>query len=236
MNKHLQQYIKYCEEFYNNSFMILLDRDLIARFVGNEYLKVGNKTRESIIGKQVHQTAPVPPENIEPSFKAFNKAITENKIVPVLIANLLHKTTDMIQIFGAHIYPVTEPGTNFVIALRFEFYKVKLELFFQALINNVNKIKDNGLPHNDDFLTKREHQIAFLLFYCKDYVEIAQIISIFNNSVVTEKTVRNIVSRYLYPKFMVSNKENLIAKLQQCGYDSKMPNSLLTNRFIDLSS
>jgi|GEM_PF-6560577 len=47
MNKHLQQYIKYCEEFYNDSFIILLDRDLIARLVGKNtptnlklYLKI----------------------------------------------------------------------------------------------------------------------------------------------------------------------------------------------------
>lgn len=234
-NNYLEQYIRHCTQFHSDSFMILLDCNLIARFVGNKYLAVGNRTRESVIGKHIHQTAPVPPENIEPSLKAFDKAISENKIVSVLIANLLHKTNDNIQIFGAHIHPICEPDTSHVVGVRFEFYKVKLSVFFHALIKGVVKVIDNGLPHNDDFLTKREHQIAFLLFYCKDYAEIAQIISQFNNSKVTEKTVRNIVSQYIYPKFGVNNKDSLIIKLQEAGYENKIPNSLLTNRFIDLS-
>ncbi|WP_158649261.1 helix-turn-helix transcriptional regulator [Aquella oligotrophica] len=235
MNKHLEKYIRHCEDFYSDTFMIVLDRDLIARFAGNQYLKVGNKNLQSVVGKHIHATALIPDENIQPSLKAFNKAITEGITVPVLIANLLHKIEDKIQVLGACISPIMEPNTRYVIGLRFEFCTIKIDTFFQILIKNAQPIVNNNLPHNDEFLTKREHQIAFLLFYCSSYVEIAEIISRFNQRIITEKTVRNIVSRYLYPKFNVSNKDSLLAKLQLHGYHNKIPNSLLSNRFIDLS-
>lgn len=235
MNKHLEKYIKHCEEFYSDAFMIVMDRNLIAKFVGNQYLLAANKTRETVIDKHIHQTAPVPIENIEPSLKAFEKAILENKTIPVLIANLLHNTEDKVQVFGAHISPITEPTTEYVTGLRFEFYKLKIEPFFQILIKDIDRVVDNKLPHNDEFLTKREHQIAFLLFYCTNYAEIGEIISNYNSRTITEKTVRNIVSRYLYPKFKVNNKDALLEALQKRGYNNKIPNSLLSNRFIDLS-
>ena len=235
MNKYLEQYVENCKVFDKDGFLIVLDRELNAVFVGNNYLKTGGRTRESIIGRHIYQTAPIPPENIEPSFRTFNKAITENKVIPVLIANLLHRTDDSIQIFGAQISPISEPESKTVVGLRFEFYKLNVEMFFQALIKDVDKIPDNGRPHNDDFLSKREHQIAFLLFHCKNYTEITQVINIFSQTNITEKTVRNTVSGSLFDKFKVHSKERLLEKLAENGYARKMPNSLLTNRFIDLS-
>ncbi|MDD3267042.1 MAG: hypothetical protein PHC75_07690 [Burkholderiales bacterium] len=235
MNQHLRRYIEHCQEFDKNKFLIVLDRDLVAVFAGTDYLTIGGKTHDEVIGKHIHQTAKIPPENIKPSLDAFNKAITQNKIIPVIISNLLHKTQDMIQIFGATISPINEPDSNFVVGLRFEFYWVKLETFFETLIRNVTYVEKNNLPDNDSFLTHREHQIAFLLFYCKDYTEISQVISIFENTKITEKTTRNIVSRYLYPKFEVYSLQELMQKLKQNDYHQKIPNSLQTNRFLDLS-
>ena len=122
-----------------------------------------------------------------------------------------------------------------VIASRLDFTPVEISYFFQILININSKIEPSNLPDNDDFLTRREHQVAFLLCHCKSPSEIAQVLSLFNHKDIQAKTVNNIISRYLFPKFSANSKTELIDKLKEMNYNKKMPNSLLSNQFIDLT-
>lgn len=234
MDNFLKKYVEHCEIFYKQSFMILMDKHLTAVFVGDKFLEVAERTRESIIGVHIHGTAKIPSVNLEPSLKAFNKAISQNKIINLIITNLNRRNVDL-HTLGAQLYPVQNPNTQEVVGLRFEFNQIKLDYFFHIVIKVLDKIEVSPQPDNDTFLTSREHQIAFLLFYCKNTTEIAQVITLFNNKTTTEKTIRNIISKQLYPKFAATNRASLMNGLKEAKYDQKIPNSLLSNQFIDLS-
>lgn len=67
-------------------------------------------------------------------------------------------------------------------------------------------------------------------------IEIANLIGKFEGKSITPSTVNNIIHRYLFKKFMVKNKEDLMDKLIENGYHKNMPNSLLSNIFVDITN
>ena len=128
-----------------------------------------------------------------------------------------------------------EPESQQIIGCKLIFTPAEIAYFFSILIQTNGQIDPNDLPENDDYLTKREHQVAFLLCHCKDNEEIAKVISLTKDKSIQAKTINNIISRYLFPKFQVNNKDELQEKLKALNYDKKIPNSLLSNQFIDLT-
>lgn len=234
MDDILKKYIDFCNIFYQSSFMIVLDLQLNAIFVGDGYLNVTHKTRDWIIGKNLYQTSPIPPENVEPSRKCFEKSIKNKQIVSVMLTNLLHKGVDT-YFMGARIKPILNPETNNVMALEFEFYNVNWKSSMRYIMSVSIISTPKPQLTNDDFLTQREHEVGFLLFYCQNTLEIANVISKFNHKQISQKTVQNIISERLYKKLEKYNRSDLIAELQRHNYHKKIPDSLLYNQFIDLS-
>ncbi len=233
MNKYVEEYTKFCDLFYQDSFMVCMDMDLKLIAVGNKYLEVIKKSRTEVIGKPLYETTPIPEHNRNLSKIAFPEAIKTKQTKQVFIANLYHPYPDS-HILMLLFSPILAPDST-VIAARLDFTPVDISYFFQILIKLNNKIPPNDLPDNDDFLTKREHQVAFLLCHCQDVIEIARVLSLFAENDIAPKTIHNIINRYLFSKFIVSSKVELLAKLHEIGYDKKMPNSLLSNQFIDLT-
>jgi hypothetical protein len=233
MDNQLQEYVKYCESFYDDSFMVTLDLELNVVFVGKQYLKVINKSRKEVVGKPMYEITPIPEHNRALSKITFPQAIKNKQTKQIFIANLYHPYPE------SHILMLLfSPIINFqkeVIAARLDFTPVEISYFFQILIQVNYKITPSNLPNNEDYLTAREHQVAFLLCHCQDTIDIARIISLFLEKNIVSKTVHNIINRYLFPKFNVKGKSDLIEKLKQEGYDKKIPNSLLSNQFIDLT-
>lgn len=234
MDNYLESYIKFCETFYADSTMILVDENLISVFVGSGYTNATKIPKENVVGKHIFASANIPEKNRELSLRSFEKAIKSQKIIGLLIANLYRNNPD-IHVLGAYLYPILHPESKKTIALRFEFYQISLSYFYHIIIKSEQNIPYNTLPDNDEWLTRREHQIAFLLFYCKSISEVAKVISVFEQKNISEKTINNIINTYLYKKLGVCNKVSLLQKLEDLGYNKKMPNSLLSNFFIDLS-
>lgn len=233
MNEPLNEYIKYCELFYINSFTIVLDMDLNVVFVGEKYLNVINKTRQEVLGKPLYLTTPIPEHNRNLSKIAFPEAIQNKQTKQVFISNLYHPYPDS-HILMLLFSPILNKEDN-VIASRLDFTPVDISYFLQILINANPKITPCEIPSSEQFLTKREHQIAFLLCHCRSTLEITQVLNLFNTKSITQKTVHNIISRYLFVKFEVKTRSKLILKLFENGYDKNIPNSLLSNQFIDLT-
>lgn len=231
MKKYLEEYVRFCNLFYQDSFMVCMDLDLKVIAVGNKYLEVINKSRTEVIGRPLYEITPIPEHNRARSKMTFPEAIRTKQTKQVFIANLYHPYPDS-HILMLLFSPILAPD-NTVIATRLDFTPVEISYFFQMLIKLNNKIPPADLPDNDDFLTKREHQVAFLLCHCQDVIEIARVLSLFAENDVAPKTIHNII--YLFSKFTVSSKVELLAKLHEIGYDKKMPNSLLSNQFIDLT-
>lgn len=233
INNYLDKYVEFCEMFYHESFCVVCDMEKNVVFVGTEYLKVIQKRHTEVIGKNIYETTPVPEHNRKISDVAFPEAIKNKQQKQFFIANLNHPYPAyhvLLMLFT----PVTN-ADNIVIATKFEFTPANIAFFFQILIKVNKKIEPNNLPNNDNYLTPKEHQIAFLICHTKDIHEITTIINLFNKKDITEKTVHNIINRYLFTKFNVLNKKELLVKLYELGYDKHMPNSLLSNQFIDLT-
>lgn len=233
MNDKLYKYVEFCELFYADSFTIVLDLQGKVVFVGKKYLEVVKRTKQEMIGRHLYETTPIPESNRKLSSMTFPEAIRTKQTKQVFISNLYHPYPES-HILMLLFSPIIA-DQNEVIASRLDFTPVDISYFFQILININSKIEPSNLPANDDFLTTREHQIAFLLCHCKSPSEIAQVLSLFNDKEIQAKTVNNIISRYLFPKFEANNKTELIDKLKEMNYDKKIPNSLLSNQFIDLT-
>lgn len=234
MNSFFKKFLEFHETYYQESFSIILDHEFKVAFVGNEYLAVTGKTRKQTLGKHLHESAQIPEKNKILSKVAFSEAIELKQIKQVFVANLYHPYP------GYHILllkfePVIDPENQQVLGAKLVFTPTEIAYFFEILIQTNEKVEPNDLPDNDDYLTRREHQVAFLMCHCKDNYEIAKVLSIFNNKKILAKTINNIICRYLFAKFEVNNKGILIERLKELGYDKKMPNSLLSNQFIDLT-
>lgn len=234
MHKTLSKYVEFAQTFQENSFMIILDLDFKVLFAGKEYLNVIKKTPAETLGKLLSESTPIPEKNRILSKIAFTEAIQEQKVKEVFIANLYHPYPSYYTLLLT-FHPIIDPSSNTTVGAKLEFIPAEIAYFFHILVQISEKIEPNGLEDNDDFLTPREHQIAFLLCHCKDLNEIANIMSLFNNKKITAKTVANIISRYLFTKFKVTQRDELMLTLREHGYHQKMPNSLLSNQFIDLT-
>lgn len=233
MISNLEKYVEFCELFYIDSFTIVLDLDSKVVFVGNKFLEVVKRTKQEMLGKNLYETTQIPESNRKISDKAFPQAISNKETKQCFIANLYHSYPQA-YILMLLFSPILT-AENEVIAARLDFTPVEISYFYHILIHTKNKIEPANLPDNDSFLTRREHQVAFLLCHCKNSSEIAQVLSLFNQKNIQAKTVNNIISRYLFSKFNVDTKAELINKLKEMNYDKKMPNSLLSNQFIDLT-
>lgn len=234
MNQTLKQYIKFAKQFQPASFMVILDHEFKIVFAGEEYLNVIKKTPEEALDKHIHVSTPIPERNKVLSKTAFTEALSSQKTKQIFIANLYHPYPDYYTLLLT-FQPIVDLSTRLTVGARLEFIPANISYFFHILVQTSEKIEVNNLPDNDEKLTQREHQIAFLLFHCKDLHEIASVISLFNRKTISAKTVANIISRYLFTKFQVSSREELMNALSKYGYDQKMPNSLLSNQFIDLT-
>lgn len=101
-----------------------------------------------------------------------------------------------------------------------QFYGIKEIIRSSSEKRPATKVK------NDKFLTNREHEVLFLLFYCDNYQQVADLLSLSHGVNVTSSMVAKIVSRNLYVKFDVVNLESLMAAGHKNGYHKSVPLSL----------
>lgn len=229
----LEEYVRLCSLFYSDSFIVSLDTKQNIVFAGKKYLSVIGKTNEEVIGKSLYSVTPVPENNRKIANTVFPEAIVKQTTKQIFISNLFHPYPDshILMLLFSPIITIDQQ----LIAVQLEFTPVEIAYFFQVLIKINKKIEPCDLPDNDDFLTKRQHQVAFLLCHLSDTAEITKIISLFSPNDITSKTVHNIINRDLFTKFKVTKRQDLIEKLHRMGYNTKMPTSLLSNQFIDLT-
>lgn len=234
MNSFFKKYIEFHEIWFKDSLVKILDHEFKVVFVGSELLVATGMTLEQTLGKHLYESAQIPEKNKILSNIILSEAIELKQAKHIFIANLNNHYR------GYHVLlltfePIVEPESQHVIGAKLVFTPAEISYFFDVLIKVNEKIESNNLPDNDHYLTRREHQVAFLLCHDQDSCKIAKVLSLFNNKSILPTTVNNIICRYLFPKFDVNNKGLLIGRLKEQGYDKKIPNSLLSNQFIDLT-
>lgn len=113
--------------------------------------------------------------------------------------------------------------------LPLQFYGIK------EIINNSNEKRGAQKAKNDKLLSNREHEVLFLLFYCGNYQQVADLLSLSHGKSVSSSMVAKIVSRNLYTKFDVVNLESLMAAGHKLGYHKNVPLSLFGEFMFPLS-
>lgn len=133
--------------------------------------------------------------------------------------------------------PIINPSNNCIVAISVESRQLDTSTYLYKLLMFFEKNKVNSslnIPHYDDKLTLREHEIAFLLLYYKSPKKIAAILNNLSDKPVSAKTVSNIISGGLYPKLNVYGIDALIDKLHALQYHNKIPVSFLVNLHLEL--
>ena len=236
----LNKVVEFYQLIYLNDMILLIDIDNIILFVGQKIQKLVDTPIGNLIGKNHLTALPLPQDNISNIVISIDKVIKTRARAEFLSINLNHDKEYMI--LHCIQKPIINLHTNNIVAISVEsspldfaidFYK----LFMLANINHgiFEQINDNKIQHVDDFLTLREHEIAFSLVYCKTAEKIASLLSLLHNKTVSPKTIHNIIRQQLYPKFVVHNIEALLEKIYTLGYHKKIPASFLVNLHFDLS-
>lgn len=234
-DEFLDKVIEYSNLIDKTNIKFILDSVDNVVWTGDGMALVIEIDLKDIIGKHYLAAVPVPLENQTPIINCINKVKTELHRQDFLSVNLNHEF-DYLLLYG-RITPLINPTNNQLVAISVESTPVEFTLYFANLLSHINPQPTLFLKqYTDKLLTKREHEIAFLLFHTVNSEQIASILSLFAAKAVTAKTIRNIISQQLLPKLKVYNKPALLIKLRELGYHKKIPPTLLTNLHIDLTT
>lgn len=230
----LENYIASVSALYRDELVVIVDMDMQVLFAGTECLKLATKPNSQIIGSNVFDAVAIQNKSQALAKRSFALAMAQKKSKQFLSINI-YRADPNYHALLINLQPILEPVTKQIIGAQIKLVPAELLVFFPILLQQNPQHTVNNLPDNDTFLTRREHQIAFLLFHTRNYAEIAEIITRFEGTPIKLSTINNIVHRYLFTKFNVNTRETLIAELQKRNYHRKIPNSLLTNQFIDMT-
>ncbi|TXI96886.1 MAG: hypothetical protein E6Q32_13025 [Neisseriales bacterium] len=203
--------ILFCSKMYQSS------RD-------KEILEVGSKVMPEKSGKYAPEESIKEWKNIVETKKpqhAINVNYFDGKIQPFITAK----------------YPIINQTTGNVIAI----YNIRQEVKFTTIQHQLMRaLEIYDEPQDVDIsqykLTTREKQIIFLLLGGLCSREIATILSKVDGKNISSRTIDNIFTNQLRPKFNAFSREDLYAKLIKLGFDKMIPKDLLINIKIPLQN
>lgn len=204
-------------------------------FISDKFRKLVRKSSDGKAPYHDFDIARTPPESIGSINASLSKAIQTREVQNCLSINLNREDPEY-HVLHVVKSPIINPHTDNVVGIIVEFCKIDFPLYFHKIFQiQPKQVCKTKIVCNDELLTAREHEIAFLLFYCRNSDEITNTINMFNDKFITSKTVRNIIRQQLYPKLEVNNVDTALIKLRELGYHKKVPKSLLTNLYIDFA-
>lgn len=233
-DEYLQKLIDSFKLINDNKLVYLINREFRVIYMSELMLSILNKRQEDVLDKYFLEVAPVPQGNAEALKKSLYQMLEDQQSRKFLSINSLchddeNQTLICIQT------PYINNDQVMAIGLQSKHIDISLDIY-SMLINSQSEhpLAEENLVNVN--LTNREHEIAFLLLHCKNSLEIAQVLTIAEQHPISEKTVRNIISRQLFKKFQVSDQKQLISKLRTLKYHKKIPDNLFNNIFIDLQT
>lgn len=220
---------------YPNEPVLLIGMNDCILFAGKKIQAITNINTELLIGKNYLKVLPLPEENINNIKFSIEKVLLTKAPQEFLSINRNHNPDYLI--LDCILKPIINPSTDNIVAISVESQKLNTPLYLYKLLLFLEKNQfrlTQNVEHTDTLLTLREHEIAFLLFYCKSTKKIAMFLSNLYDKSVSAKTISNIISSGLYLKLNVYGIDALIDKLQTLGYHNKIPVSFLMNMHLDL--
>lgn len=230
----LENYIASVSELYRDDLVVIVDVNMEVLFAGTECFKLATMPINQIIGSNVFDAVAIQNKNQSIAKDAFEAAMSQKQSKQFLSINIYRVNPDYRALL-INLQPILDPNTKQVIGAQIKLIPAELLVFFPIILRQNTQQTINDLPDNDHFLTRGEHQIAFLLFHTRNYAEIAEIITKLEGKPIKVSTINNIVHRYLFTKFNANTREMLIVELEKHNYHRKIPNSLLINQFIDMT-
>lgn len=232
--------INYCNQFRKDEIYAILDlkfrvvssSELTGQVLGYQY-RINDNT---LVGKRVPQDLYMPEYRKNITLNAIQECVTTRKAVQILSFRMDRE--DRYKFLLITHKPIINSSTNQVIAVHSEGIIPKLPLYFykiQEIVANPDfeQISAN-LIIKDSFLTPREHEVMFLLFFCHNYEEIAHVINLARGTRISTAAVAKTVQRNLYKKFATINLDSLKAAAHKLDYHKKIPPHLLGEFFFRL--
>lgn len=96
-------------------------------------------------------------------------------------------------------------------------------------IVGITEISSEKSGNLDVKLTQREYEILFLLYLCKSELEIAKCLSKVYETPINSGTIGLIIRNYLYPKFSVHSKSDLVDKVVLMNLIREVPASFVAH-------
>ena len=240
MNNNLnnEQFLAKVIELYKiihaNDVILLLNLNGIVLYTSNKVEELTGMTPSQVIGKNYLDSLPLPEENIPKIINSIDNTIKTRNTHEFLSVNL-NRLAPNAFIFQCILKPIINPNNNEVVAISSESRQFNSPIYFYKMLIFTQTKQVSKVKHTDKLLTLREHEIGFLLFYCKSANRIAQILSTLYDKPISTKTINNIIRQQLYTKFEVYNLEALQDKLYNHGYHKNIPVSFLCNLYLDLN-
>lgn len=237
-SKYLTRVVELFNLLYHKELVHVVDTEDRFIFVSDTTLSLAHETRENVIGKTFYEVFSPPPDNIKSVAQSIKTALTTKEVQRMISVNI-ERTNSTQRILLVTHAPLVNPDTNNAVAVKIRFDRMNFPSYFHHLLLKSPKQFANLTVlrefESDKLLSRREHEIAFLLFYCKSVEQITQIINLFTERQIVTKTVQNIIRQQLYPKFQAKNQEVLLEQLHQLDYHKNIPPSLLFNFQINLN-
>lgn len=231
-DKYLTHVLQLFDLLYRKELVHVVDKEDRFIFISDAVLPFAKVPRENIIGKTFYEVFSPPPENIDSVAASIHRALATKEVQRMISVNVDRPNTSQRILLVTHS-PLVNPDTDNALAVNIRFDSINFPCYFHHLLLKSPKqfVKLAALKEFDDdaLLSRREHEIAFLLFYCRSVEQITQIINLFSERQIASKTIQNVISQQLYPKFQVQNQEALLEQLRKMEYHKKIPSSLLFN-------
>ncbi len=131
--------------------------------------------------------------------------------------------------------PIINPNTNNIVGILFQGFgigSVNLDHYLKKSLLSLNNPPDtsNQLP----ILSKREKQVIFFFLAHLSSQEIAEALYKIEGKKLSKSTIDSIFNDQLYIKFNVYSRPALYKRLQEMGYEQKIPRELLSSASIIL--
>jgi hypothetical protein len=238
-NKFLNHIIALYQQIHRDDYVMIVDRDYQICFISPRFAQSMATTAEQLLGQNYLNSLAIP-EEIKNSVKTSIKHNLSCSHTHEFLNINLNREHDE-QILQMRYNPLLDPSSNAVVAVVIEGSKLSAHT---SLYNFVTHLLERNassantaidISHSDDRLTKREHEIAFLLLFFRSPKKIAEVIKQISGDEVSAKTINNIISSKLFVKLEVYNIDALITRLHELNYQTKIPASFMRNLHLGLT-
>lgn len=225
--------VQYSSIFYGNEIAIVVDNKLNILWYSQSsvsfFAEIASMSKEELLYKNIEDIAinPVRKEWIMTSIMTTIKEKKRRRFLSIRFDRPSGKETIMslykpIIDDGQHVYGVVITLEPVLFPIYFNYEKI---LYLVKIGNREGAHKINNSTNRYN-MSAREHEIMFLLFFCDTYEEIASVLSLIDNKVISFHAVAKIITRNLYPRFNVYNIKALKEVALKKRFHKQIPHTL----------